>query len=170
MQAPLPGPSKPSFLDTTAFFIAAIFSYIVYAQLYYKWNQQNDRYQLPVLVVSALVGLVSALSFDLSLLISVFCVTPKVVLVGLLVSDILHLVFQGPWQEKNVKEHVVDAEKGSQFDNDENIKEHVADVEMAVQSDADALEASHLSKTTHSGCEQPCCWHIGPSNGTSGRT
>jgi hypothetical protein len=113
-QSPLPGPSRPSFLGTTTFFIAAIFSYIVYARLYYQWNQQNDRYQLPVLVVAALAGLIPALSLNIGFLISIFCVTPKVALFGLLVSDILHLVVQGPWQENEAKEQTMDVEKGLQ--------------------------------------------------------
>lgn len=118
IQAPLPGSSKPSFLDTTTFFIAAIFSYFVYARFYYQWNQHNDKHQLPILVVAALVGLIPALSLNLGFLISVFCVTPKFALFGLLFSDIFHLLVNGPWQKEDAKKQEVDVEKGLQSDDD----------------------------------------------------
>ena len=112
--------------------MAAIFSYIVYARLYYQWNQPNDRYQLPILVVAALAGLVTALSLNIGFLIGVFCVTPKAALIGLLVSDTLHLAYQGPWQQQEAKEYPVDVEKGLQS----NVDASVAEIDT--QSDADA--------------------------------
>lgn len=85
--------------------------------------------------MATLVGLVPALSLNVGFMISVFCVTPKIALFGLLVSDIIHLVFQGPWQEKTAKKPVVDAEKGLQSDVDArgNNQEHVG--RMTMQSD-----------------------------------
>lgn len=168
-QAPLPGPSKPSFLDTSWFFIAAIFSYFVYTRFYYQWNQQNDRYQLPVLIVAILVGLIPALSLNAGFMISVFCVTPKIALFGLLVSDIIHLILQGPWQENIVKKPVADAEKGLQVyvAIHENVQKHVEDAGKVLQSDANTHdEKPRLDETTRSECGQICCWHLGPSKGT----
>ena len=88
--------------------------------------------------MATLVGLVPALSLNVGFMISVFCVTPKIALFGLLVSDIIHLVFQGPWQEKTTKEPVADAEKGLQSSVDAYSKsqEHVVGVKM--QSDDEA--------------------------------
>ena len=71
-------------------------------------------------------------------MISVFCVTPKVALFGLLISDINHLAFQGPWQEKTAKKPVADAEKGLQSNVGAhgNAQEHLVGVK--VQSDDEA--------------------------------
>jgi len=84
------------------------------------------------LTVATLVGLVPALSLNVGFMISVFCVTPKVALFGLLCSDIIHLVFQGPWQEKTTKKPVADTEKGLQSSADAYSKaqEHVVGVKM----------------------------------------
>jgi hypothetical protein len=162
----LSGPSRPLFLDTTWFFIAAIFSYFVYARFYYQWNQHNDRYQLPILVVAALIGLVPALSLNVGFMISVFCVTSKVALFGLLFSDILHLVIQGPWQEMIAKKPVVDAEKGLQ-----STEVYVVDVGNVLQSGADTRdEKPSLDEISRSECEQICCWHLMSSSGTSEST
>jgi hypothetical protein len=112
----------------------------VYARIYYQWNQQNDRYQLPILVLAALAGLITALSLNIGFLISVFCVTPKAALIGLLVSDTLHLAYQGPWQQQEVKEHPVDVEKGlqSNVDASDNLEEDLTIAVSDTQSDADA--------------------------------
>lgn len=101
-------------MDTTAFFVVGIISYFMYVHWYYEWNMQRDRCQLPIMIVAALVGLVSALSLNLGPLISVFCVTPKVTLCGMLLSDILHLMLQGPWREEKQNEKVGDVEDGLQ--------------------------------------------------------
>jgi hypothetical protein len=45
--------------------------------------------------------------------ISIFAVMPKAALVGLLLSDLLHLTFQGPWQKESKRERVGDEEMGS---------------------------------------------------------
>lgn len=105
-------------------------------------------------------------------MISVFCVTPKVALFGLLFSDIIHLVFQGPWQETVVKKPVVDAEKGLQSTADihERKPEHVVDAEKVLQSDANTNthdERPRPNETTRSECERICCWHLGSANGAS---
>jgi hypothetical protein len=120
------------------------------------------------LVTATLVGLVPALSLNVGFMISVFCVTPKVALFGLLVSDIIHLVFQGPWQESIAKKPVEDAEKGLQSTADihENVQEHVVDAGKALQSDANTHdEKPRLKETTRLACEKPCCWHLGSPNG-----
>lgn len=109
-------------MDTTAFFVAAMFAYYTYARFYYQWNEHNDKYQLPILIVAAFVGLVPALILNTGILISVFCVTPKVAISGLLVSDLLHLAYQGPWQKETKKERVTDEEKGSHSDADQGEK------------------------------------------------
>lgn len=122
------------------------------------------------MITAALVGLVPALSLNVGFMISVFCVTPKVALFGLLVSDIIHLVFQGPWQEKVVKKPMVDAEKGMQSSADihENVQEHVVDAGQALQPDANTHDKKlRLKETTHSDCQQICCWHLGPLDGAS---
>lgn len=120
------------------------------------------------MLVATLVALVPALSLNVGFLISVFCVTPKVALFGLLFSDIIHLVFQGPWQEYIVKKPVVDAEKGLQSTADihESVPEHVVDAGNVLQSDANTHdERPRPNETTRSECEQICCWHLGSSNG-----
>jgi hypothetical protein len=113
------------------------------------------------LVVTALLGLVPALSLNVGFMISVFCVTPKVALFGLLVSDILHLVSQGPWQEKIAKKPVLDAEKGLH-----SAEVYVVDVGNALQSGANTRdEKPRLDETSRSECEQICCWHLRSSSG-----
>lgn len=84
------------------------------------------------------MGLVPALSLSIGFMISVFCVTPKIALFGLLVSDTLHLIFQGHWQENTTTEPVVDVEKGLQSNVDacSKFQEHVVGVKM--QSDDEA--------------------------------
>lgn len=101
-------------MDTTAFFVVGIMSYFMYARWYYEWNMQRDRCQLPILIVAAIVGLVSALCLNLGPFISVFCVAPKVTLCGIFLSDILHLVLQGPWRDEDKNEKVGDVEDGLQ--------------------------------------------------------
>lgn len=96
-------------------------------------------------------------------MISVFCVTPKVALFGLLVSDLVHMAFQGPWQEKLIKKPVVDAEKGLQSTADiqNNIQEHVVDARKVLHSGANTRdEKPRLGETSRSECEQICCWHL----------
>lgn len=99
-------------------------------------------------------------------MISVFCVTPKIALFGLLASDMIHLAFQGPWQEKISKKPVVDAEKGLQ-----STEVYVVDVGNVLQSGANTRdEKPRLDETSRSECEQICCWHLRSSNGTSEST
>lgn len=108
-----------------------MFAFYTYARFYYQWNEHNDRYQLPILIVAAFVGLVPALVLNVGILISIFCVTPKVAISGLLVSDLLHLVYQGPWQKETKNERVVDEEKGPRSDADKS--------EQSVRVDEEAL-------------------------------
>jgi hypothetical protein len=122
IQAPLAGASRPQFLDTTAFFISAIFSFGVYARYYYQWNQ-HDRFQLHVVIPVALAGFTVPLILSSGALISTFAVMPKAAMVGLLLSDLLHLAFQGPWRkESSRKERVGDEETGPYSDADESEK------------------------------------------------
>jgi hypothetical protein len=115
------------------------------------------------LVVTALVGLVPALSLNVGFMISVFCVTPKVALFGLLASDMIHLVLQGPWQEKIAKKPVVDAEKGLQ-----STEVYVVDVGNVLQAGGNTRDQkSRLDETTRSDCEKICCWHLRSSSDTS---
>jgi hypothetical protein len=51
-------------------------------------------------------------------IISIFAVVPKAALVGLLLSDLFHLAFQGPWQKESRRERVGDEEVGPIFDAD----------------------------------------------------
>ena len=103
-------------------------------------------------------------------MISVFCVTPKVALFGLLFSDIIHLVFQGPWQETIAKKPVADAEKGllSTADIHEIVQERAVDAGKVLRSDGSTHdEKPRPNETARSECELICCWHLGPSSGTS---
>lgn len=101
-------------MDSTGFFVVAHFTCFIYAHWYYNWNKHGDRFQLPTVAVATLIGLVSALSLNLGTLISVSVVTPKAVLAGLLLSDILHLLLYGPWRAEKKTEKEGDVEDGLQ--------------------------------------------------------
>jgi hypothetical protein len=66
----------------------------------------------------ALVGFMLPAILCSGLIISTFAVMPKTALVGLLLSDLLHLAFQGAWQEESRRERAVDEEIGPYPDPD----------------------------------------------------
>jgi hypothetical protein len=94
----------------------------VYARFYYQWNQHNDECQLYIMTLAAYVGFLVPAILSSGFIISIFAVVPKAALVGLLLSDLLHLAFQGPWQEESRRERVGDEEVGSLLDADESEK------------------------------------------------
>lgn len=81
-------------MNSTAFFIIAIASFVGYACWYFYSNKETDRWcQRHILQSITGIGYVVALGLGFGPLISTFCVAPRAVIVGLLVSDLAHLVF-----------------------------------------------------------------------------
>lgn len=75
-----------------AAFLVLLASFVFYASLYFATNRKNDRFQLHIVASITLAGFVLALSFGFGPMISAFCVVPRAVIVGLLVSDLTHLM------------------------------------------------------------------------------
>lgn len=80
-------------MNSTAFFFIAIASFVCYACWYFGSNKETDRFQRHVLASVMGAGYVLALGLGFGPMISTFCVAPRAVIVGLLVSDFAHLVF-----------------------------------------------------------------------------
>jgi hypothetical protein len=70
----------------------------------------------------ALVGVMVPAILCSGILISTFVVMPKAAMVGLLLSDLLHLAFQEPWQKESSRERVGDEETGPKCDAGESEK------------------------------------------------
>jgi hypothetical protein len=80
-------------MNSTAFFFIAIASFVCYACWYFGSNKETDRFQRHVLAVVTGTGYIVGLSLGFGPMISTFCVAPRAVVVGLLISDLAHLVF-----------------------------------------------------------------------------
>jgi hypothetical protein len=72
---------------------------------------------------------------------------PKAALLGLLLSDLLHLAFQGPWQKESRRERVDDEEVGSLLDADESEKV-VCSTPEDVPTDVPCMKATTTPTTT----------------------
>lgn len=79
---------------TAVFWIVAV-NFVIYAWWYYDCNKGTDRFQSRILAGVAGIGFVVAIGLGFGPLISTFCVVPQAVNVGLLASDLAHLVFPG---------------------------------------------------------------------------
>jgi hypothetical protein len=79
--------------NSTTAFIAVLASFVGYAALYYETSKGNDRFQSYILASVNLAGFAVALSLGFGPLISTFCVAPRAIIVGLLVSDLAHCIF-----------------------------------------------------------------------------
>jgi hypothetical protein len=77
-----------------------------YAYLYWNWNFPGDKYQLHFLVVVVMLGLLPLPFLEVGPLIGVFCVVPRAILSGLLLSDFFHLF----WRKAINKPYVVEEE------------------------------------------------------------
>ena len=82
-------------MNPTAFFWVVVVNFGIYASWYFDCNRGTDRFQSRVLVSVTGIGFVVAVGLGFGPLISTFCVVPRAVVVGLLVSDIAHWVFPG---------------------------------------------------------------------------
>lgn len=82
-------------MNSTAFFFIAIANFVCYACWYFDSNEQTDRFQRHVLAFITGTGYVVALGLGFGPMISTFCVAPRAVIFGLLVSDFVHWVFPG---------------------------------------------------------------------------
>jgi len=80
-------------MNSTAFFFVAMAGFVGYACWYFGSNKETDDYQRHILASVTGTGYVVALGLGFGPLISTFCVAPRAVIVGLLVSDLAHLVF-----------------------------------------------------------------------------
>ncbi|KAM0702947.1 hypothetical protein Q7P35_010379 [Cladosporium inversicolor] len=82
-------------MNSTAFFFIVIASFVGYAWSYFDSNKGTDRFQRHFLASITGFGYVVALRLGFGPMISTFCVAPRAVIVGLLVSDLVHSVFPG---------------------------------------------------------------------------
>jgi hypothetical protein len=82
-------------MSPTAFFWIAVVNFVLYACWYFDCNKRTDRFQSWTLASVVAVGFVVAMGLGFGLWISTFCVVPRAVVVGLLASDLAHLVFPG---------------------------------------------------------------------------
>ena len=80
-------------MSPTAFFWIAVVNFVIYACWYFDCNKRTDRFQSWTLASVVAVGFVVAMGLGFGLWISTFCVVPRAVVVGLLVSDFAHWVF-----------------------------------------------------------------------------
>lgn len=79
-------------MNSTAFFFVAVAGFVCYACWYFGSNKATDRCQRHILASVTGTGYIVALSLGFGLMISTFCVAPRAVIVGLLVSDFAHVV------------------------------------------------------------------------------
>lgn len=79
-------------MNSTAFFFIAVASFVCYACWYFGSNKETDRFQRYILASITGAGYIVSLGLGFGPLISTFCVAPRAVIVGLLVSDFAHLV------------------------------------------------------------------------------
>jgi hypothetical protein len=77
-----------------------------YAYLYWNWNSPGDKYQPHFLVVAVMLGLLPLPFLEVGPLIGIFCVIPRAILSGLLLSDFFHLF----WRKASNKPHIVEEE------------------------------------------------------------
>jgi hypothetical protein len=82
-------------MNSTAFFIIAVASFVGYACWYFGSNKETDRCQQHILAAITGIGYIVALGLGFGPLIGTFCVAPRAVVVGLLVSDLAHAVVPG---------------------------------------------------------------------------
>ena len=76
-----------------AAFVAVLASFVVYVTHYLVTKNDSDRFQAHNLASVALTGVVLALNLGFGFLISTLCVVPRVIILGLLVSDLTHKCF-----------------------------------------------------------------------------
>jgi hypothetical protein len=93
------------------------------------------------MTLAAYVGFLVPAILSSGFIISIFAVVPKAALVGLLLSDLLHLAFQGPWQKESRRGRVGDEEVGSLLDVDESEKS-VCLASENVQTDVPCMKAT----------------------------
>lgn len=74
------------------------------------------------MTLAAYVGFLVPAILSSGFIISIFAVVPKAALVGLLLSDLLHLTFQGPRQKESRRERGGDEERASVLDADQSGK------------------------------------------------
>lgn len=70
----------------------ALFSFVGYACLYFEINKQSDTYQARFVGLVSAAGFGVAMSLGFGVWISTFVVTPRAVILGLLLSDLVHLM------------------------------------------------------------------------------
>jgi antibiotic biosynthesis monooxygenase (ABM) superfamily enzyme len=78
-----------------AAFIAVLASLVVYVTHYLVTKNDSDRFQVHILVSVALTGVVLALNLGFGFQIGTLCVAPRIIIFGLLVSDLTHICFPG---------------------------------------------------------------------------
>ena len=94
---------RPDFWNTEIAFVIECVCFTAYAYWYWTWNHPGDKYQLHFLVASVMLGLLPLQFLGTGLLIGIFCVMPRAILSGLLVSDFFHLF----WRKASNKSHAV---------------------------------------------------------------
>jgi len=90
---------RPDFWNSEVGFAVEVACFSLYSYWYSSWNQ-GDKYQLHFLVTAVALGLLPLLYLGTGLLIGIFCVVPRAILSGLLVSDIFHLFWDGKVSNK----------------------------------------------------------------------
>lgn len=79
-------------MSSTAFFWIAAVNFAFYAAWYFDCNKRTDRFQSWTLASVVAIGFVVAMGLGFGPWVSTFCVVPRAVVVGLLVSDFAHWV------------------------------------------------------------------------------
>ena len=85
-----------------------IICFSLYSYWYSRWNP-SDKYQLQFLVAAVVLGLLPQPFLETGPLIGIFCVVPRAILSGLLVSDFFHLF----WYGKASNEHHIVGEEAA---------------------------------------------------------
>jgi antibiotic biosynthesis monooxygenase (ABM) superfamily enzyme len=86
------------FMNSTVFFYIAVASFGCYACWYFDANKETDRFQRHVLASVTATSYIVSLGLGFGPMISTFCVAPRAVIVGFLVSNFAH--FLVPWLQR----------------------------------------------------------------------